>query len=60
MCDLEFSPISAHKDAITAYTEWQVHMKEMRDETTASLSENHSRNGQSLLGGYQLNYRRFS
>ncbi|KAL8994188.1 MAG: hypothetical protein Q9188_007139 [Gyalolechia gomerana] len=49
---LKFSPISAHKDAITAYTEWQVHMKEMRDETTASLSENHSRNGQSLLESF--------
>ncbi|KAL9029721.1 MAG: hypothetical protein Q9196_002072 [Gyalolechia fulgens] len=50
---LKFSPISAHKDTMRAYTEWQVHMEGMRDETTSSLSENnHSRNGQSLLESF--------
>lgn len=54
MPNLEFSPISAHKQAITSYTEWQKYMEEMRDETSASLQASHSKKDLSLLGGYQL------
>lgn len=54
MQNLEFSPISAHKEAITSYTEWQRHMEEMRDETSERLRAKESRNEQSLLGGHQL------
>ncbi|KAL8836470.1 MAG: hypothetical protein Q9170_002903 [Blastenia crenularia] len=49
---LKLSPVSAHKDAMTAYTEWQRQMKEMRDETTARVSENFSKNDKSLLESF--------
>lgn len=51
MQDSEYSPISAHKEAMTSYNEWQTYMEEMRDETSANLQADHSRNDLSLLGG---------
>ncbi|KAI4199735.1 MAG: hypothetical protein LQ348_001825 [Seirophora lacunosa] len=49
---LQFSPLSAHKQAMTSYTEWQKYMEEMRDETSASLQASHSKNDLSLLESF--------